>query len=166
MGAIIWQKKTTTNTTGGASIMGSFPFPRNGILSIDYEFILIFKKLGIPKKPDNYLKEQSKITKEEWKDNYSEKEIGLRLDKTIDLDIDNRIAKRFVDKYIITCDAISGRPSNPKSHYWWKGQLEKAAFSLLKELKRYFQLTRKVLVLILFCFSIFNTCATYLCCNT
>ena len=28
MGAIIWQKKTTTNTTGGASIMGSFPFPR------------------------------------------------------------------------------------------------------------------------------------------
>lgn len=31
MGAIIWQKKTTTNTTGGASIMGSFPFPRNGI---------------------------------------------------------------------------------------------------------------------------------------
>ena len=32
MGAIIWQKVTTTNTTGGASIMGSFPYPRNGIL--------------------------------------------------------------------------------------------------------------------------------------
>jgi site-specific DNA-methyltransferase (adenine-specific) len=50
MGAIIWQKKTTTNTTGGASIMGSFPFPRNGILSIDYEFILLFKKLGTHKR--------------------------------------------------------------------------------------------------------------------
>jgi len=25
MGAIIWQRLTTTNTTGGASIMGSFP---------------------------------------------------------------------------------------------------------------------------------------------
>src|SRR5437867_12682022 len=26
MGAIIWQKVTTTNTTGGATIMGSFPY--------------------------------------------------------------------------------------------------------------------------------------------
>ena len=67
MGAIIWQKKTTSNTTGGASLMGSYPTPRNGILSIDYEFILIFKKLGIPIKPNKELKEQSKMTKEEWK---------------------------------------------------------------------------------------------------
>jgi hypothetical protein len=28
--------------------MGSFPFPRNGILSIDYEFILLFKNLAHP----------------------------------------------------------------------------------------------------------------------
>ncbi|MEA3414789.1 MAG: DNA methyltransferase [Thermodesulfobacteriota bacterium] len=71
MGAIIWQKKTTTNTTGGASIMGSFPFPRNGILSIDYEFILLFKKLGAPKKPDKKNKELSRMTKEEWKEYFS-----------------------------------------------------------------------------------------------
>lgn len=37
MGAIIWQKQTTMNTTGGGSVMGSFPYPRNGILKIDYE---------------------------------------------------------------------------------------------------------------------------------
>ena len=50
MGAIIWQKVTTTNTTGGATIMGSFPYPRNGILKLDYEFILIFtKRRGISK---------------------------------------------------------------------------------------------------------------------
>ena len=67
MGAIIWQKKTTSNTTGGASLMGSYPTPRNGILSIDYEFILLFKKLGTPIKPNRELKEQSKMTKEEWK---------------------------------------------------------------------------------------------------
>ncbi|MDP8207451.1 MAG: DNA methyltransferase [Candidatus Electryonea clarkiae] len=71
MGAIIWQKRTTTNTTGGASVMGSFPFPRNGILSIDYEFILLFKKLGNPKKPDKELKEQSRLTKEEWREYFS-----------------------------------------------------------------------------------------------
>ncbi len=71
MGAIIWQKKTTTNTTGGASLMGSYPFPRNGVLSIDYEFILLFKKLGKPKKPDRQIKEQSAMTKEEWKKYFS-----------------------------------------------------------------------------------------------
>jgi site-specific DNA-methyltransferase (adenine-specific) len=71
MGAVIWQKQTTTNTTGGASIMGSFPYPRNGIFSIDYEFILVFKKLGNPKKPDKELKELSQITKEEWKEYFS-----------------------------------------------------------------------------------------------
>ncbi len=71
MGAIIWQKKTTSNTTGGASLMGSYPTPRNGILSIDYEFILLFKKLGTPIKPNRELKEQSKMTKEEWKEYFA-----------------------------------------------------------------------------------------------
>jgi len=66
MGAIIWQKVTTTHTTGGATVMGSFPYPRNGILKIDYEFILIFKKYGKPPRVDNRIKEQSKLTQEEW----------------------------------------------------------------------------------------------------
>lgn len=56
MGAIIWQKVTTSNTTGGATIMGSFPYPRNGILKIDYEFILLFKKPGNPPKPNKEFK--------------------------------------------------------------------------------------------------------------
>lgn len=66
MGAIIWQKSTTMNTTGGATIMGSFPYPRNGIIKLDYEFILIFKKNGAPPKINPELKELSKLTKEEW----------------------------------------------------------------------------------------------------
>jgi site-specific DNA-methyltransferase (adenine-specific) len=66
MGAIIWQKVTTCNTTGGATIMGSFPYPRNGILKIDYEFILIFKKPGQSPKVTEQIKEQSKMTTEEW----------------------------------------------------------------------------------------------------
>ena len=68
MGAIIWQKKTTMNTTGGASVMGSFPYPRNGIVEIDYEFILLFKKLGKHEpKVSRELKEASVMTKEEWR---------------------------------------------------------------------------------------------------
>ncbi|MBC8186399.1 thermonuclease family protein [candidate division KSB1 bacterium] len=51
--------------------MGSFPTPRNGILSIDYEFILLFKKLGMPIKPDREIKEASKMSKEEWKEYFS-----------------------------------------------------------------------------------------------
>jgi len=66
MGAIIWQKVTTTNTTGGATIMGSFPYPRNGILKLDYEFILLFKKQGTAPKPTSWQKAQSVITKEDW----------------------------------------------------------------------------------------------------
>lgn len=66
MGAIIWQKVTTTNTTGGATIMGSFPYPRNGILKLDYEFILLFKKPGIAPKPTPIQKKLSVITKEDW----------------------------------------------------------------------------------------------------
>ena len=66
MGAIIWQKATTMNTSGGGAIMGSFPYPRNGILKMDYEFILLFKKLGNAPKPTKEQKERSIITKEEW----------------------------------------------------------------------------------------------------
>jgi site-specific DNA-methyltransferase (adenine-specific) len=66
MGAIIWQKVTTSNTTGGGIQMGSYPYPRNGILKLDYEFILIFKKLGNAPKPTKEQKEASKMTAEEW----------------------------------------------------------------------------------------------------
>lgn len=70
MGAIIWQKKTTMNTTGGASVMGSYPYPPNGLVEFDYEFILIFKKQGSrPVSRDT--KERSKLTKEEWKEYFS-----------------------------------------------------------------------------------------------
>ncbi|NLZ26756.1 MAG: site-specific DNA-methyltransferase [Chloroflexi bacterium] len=71
MGAIIWQKTTTTNTTGGGAIMGSYPYPRNGILKIDYEFILIFKKQGKPPRPTPRQKEESILADEEWKTFFS-----------------------------------------------------------------------------------------------
>jgi len=71
MGSIIWQKKTTMNTTGGANVMGSFPYPPNGIIEIDYEYIHIFKKPGKNKKVLKEVKEASKLTKEEWKEYFS-----------------------------------------------------------------------------------------------
>jgi site-specific DNA-methyltransferase (adenine-specific) len=66
MGAIIWQKVTTCHTTGGATVMGSFPYPRSGILKLDYEFILILKKHGSPPKVSKEIKEKSRLSTAEW----------------------------------------------------------------------------------------------------
>lgn len=66
MGQIIWQKATTMNTSGGASIMGSFPYPRNGIVKLDFEYILLFKKQGDAPKPTKEQKDHSALTNEEW----------------------------------------------------------------------------------------------------
>ncbi|MEW6658387.1 MAG: site-specific DNA-methyltransferase [Thermodesulfobacteriota bacterium] len=71
LGAIIWQKKTTMNPSGGANVMGSYPYPPNGLVEIDYEFILIFKKPGKAKAVSREIKELSKLTKEEWKEYFS-----------------------------------------------------------------------------------------------
>lgn len=71
MGAIIWQKKTTMNTTGGAVVMGSFPFPPNGIVELDYEYILLFKKPGASPKVSPPRKDASRLTTEEWKQFFS-----------------------------------------------------------------------------------------------
>ena len=100
MGAVIWQKVITSNTTGGATVMGSYPYPNNGILKIDYEFILLFKKLGRPRKVSREIKEQSKMTREEWNRyfyghwNFS----GEKQDKHIamfPLELPNRLIKMF-----------------------------------------------------------------------
>jgi site-specific DNA-methyltransferase (adenine-specific) len=66
MGQIIWQKATTMNTTGGGAVMGSFPHPRNGIVKLDFEYILLFKKQGVAPKPTAEQKAQSAMTNEEW----------------------------------------------------------------------------------------------------
>lgn len=71
LGAIIWQKKTTMNITGGATVMGSYPYPPNGLVELDYEFILIFKKPGTGEKVPKQIKEASRLTKEEWKEYFA-----------------------------------------------------------------------------------------------
>ncbi|MGC8894971.1 MAG: DNA methyltransferase [candidate division WOR-3 bacterium] len=71
MGTIIWQKRTTMRTSSGASVMGSFPYPRNGILKIDYEFIIIFRKPGRAPSPTPEQKSGSRLSKVEWKKFFS-----------------------------------------------------------------------------------------------
>ena len=69
MGNIIWRKVSTTNTTGGGSWMGSIYFPRDGHITYEHEYILLFKKLGTAPKVTKEQKEKSKLTKSqrsEW----------------------------------------------------------------------------------------------------
>jgi hypothetical protein len=59
------------NPSGGAVVMGSYPYPKNGLVEIDYEFILIFKKPGQGKTVAREIKVASKLTREEWKEYFS-----------------------------------------------------------------------------------------------
>lgn len=62
MGAIIWQK--IGNDKG--VFLGSYPFPRNGVIQMDYEYILVFRKSGNSPQPTPSQKEFSKMTLKEW----------------------------------------------------------------------------------------------------
>lgn len=69
LGSIIWNKISNTKTSGGASVMGSYGYPRNGYVSYNYEYIAIFKKLGQAPKPPREVKEKTqKIDLAEWRD--------------------------------------------------------------------------------------------------
>jgi len=105
---------------------------------IDLGRVIIPCLKGTPIVP-NYTDPNFKITKEEWKKNYTHCEIALRLDQDVDLDVDNALAKRFIPTYIKACDAVSGRKGNPVSHYWWSGKAEFKQYILPKDLENYYE---------------------------
>lgn len=61
---IIWDKRKYNNQ----KIFGSYPYPPNLYSHTSFEFIYVFRKFGKTKKVDPKIKEQSKISKEEWVD--------------------------------------------------------------------------------------------------
>jgi site-specific DNA-methyltransferase (adenine-specific) len=67
MGAIIWKKISKCTPSGGVhGLMGSYPYPRSGIVKYDYEFILIFRKPGGSPRVDGKIKEESILSRQEW----------------------------------------------------------------------------------------------------
>lgn len=71
LGNIIWQKISNTETSGGASVMGSYGRPRNGYVSYDYEYISIFRKPGKDPTVPKDLVDEDEITLEEWRELFS-----------------------------------------------------------------------------------------------
>jgi hypothetical protein len=59
------------NTSGGAVVMGSYPYPPNGVVEIDFEYILLFRTPGPPRRPTPEIKAGSALTRDEWKSWFS-----------------------------------------------------------------------------------------------
>ena len=113
MGQIIWQKTTTMNTTGGGAVMGSFPYPRNGIVKLDFEYILLFKKQGDAPKPTPEQKAQSAMTNEEWNTYFSGHWYfnGAKQDKHLAMfpeELPKRLIKMFSFPQEIVLDPFMG----------------------------------------------------------
>jgi len=97
---IIWQKTSRCNPSGGCNLMGSIYYPRNGIVKLDFEYILIFKKSGQGPKISKDIKQQSRIALEEWTEYFSGhwKIPGSRNDKhpaSFPLEIPLRLIKMY-----------------------------------------------------------------------
>lgn len=107
MGAVIWQKITTSNTSGGGIQMGSYPYPRNGILKLDYEFILLFKKPGEAPKPSMEFKELSKMSANEWNTYFAGhwNFTGARQDKHIAM-FPEELPKRLIKMFSFVGDTV------------------------------------------------------------
>ncbi|MFW6189548.1 MAG: DNA-methyltransferase [Planctomycetota bacterium] len=69
MGNIIWEKISTTQTTGGGSWMGSVYYPKDGHVTYEHEYIILLRKRGRWPRPPAEQKEKSRLTKKqrsEW----------------------------------------------------------------------------------------------------
>jgi len=65
MGAILWRKISTTRTSGGGQWMGSMYYPKDGHITYEHEYILLFRKQGKWVPPSREVRERSRLTKEE-----------------------------------------------------------------------------------------------------
>lgn len=113
MGSIVWQKPTSMHTTGGEKVMGSYPYPRGGIIKIDFEHILLFKKKGKSPTPTQKTKEASILTMEEWNDYFSShwNFNGAKQNRHIAVfpeELPKRLIKMFSFVGDIICDPFMG----------------------------------------------------------
>lgn len=107
MGSIVWQKPTSMHTTGGGKVMGSYPYPRGGIVKVDYENILLFKKIGKAKPVSKDIMERSKLSVEEWNEYFCSHWTfeGDRQDKHIAV-FPEKLPKRLIKMFSFVGDTV------------------------------------------------------------
>ena len=107
LGSIIWRKKTTMNTSGGATVMGSYPYPPNGIVEIDFEYILLFKKPGKLNKRETALKKSAAMSRDEWKSWFSGHwELGGARKKNHEAPFPVEIPRRLIRMFSFPGDTV------------------------------------------------------------
>lgn len=67
LGSVIWHKISTTRPSGGASVMGSYGYPRKVYPCYENEYLAIFEKAGEAPRPHPRIKELAHITPKEWR---------------------------------------------------------------------------------------------------
>jgi modification methylase len=107
LGAIVWRKKTTMNTSGGATVMGSYPYPPNGIVEIDFEYILLFKKPGAGRKATAEMKRGAAMSRDEWKSWFSGHwEVGGARKNGHDAPFPEEIPRRLIRMFSFPDDTV------------------------------------------------------------
>lgn len=107
MGSIVWQKPTSMHTTGGQQVMGSYPYPRGGIVKIDFEHILLFKKIGKASPVPKEIREASKLSAEEWSEYFCSHWTfgGAKQDKHIAV-FPEELPKRLIKMFSFVGDTV------------------------------------------------------------
>ena len=93
--------------------MGSYPYPRNGIVKLDFEYILLFKKQGNPPLPSRDRKINSAMTNEEWNTFFNGHWVfsGVKQDKHLAMfpeELPHRLIKMFSFEGDIVLDPFLG----------------------------------------------------------
>ena len=65
MGNIIWEKVSTTRTSGGGAWMGSTYWPRDGHFTYEHEYVILLRKPGNGPRPTAEQKRRSRLTREQ-----------------------------------------------------------------------------------------------------
>jgi site-specific DNA-methyltransferase (adenine-specific) len=141
MGTIIWQKQTTMHTSGGQKVMGSYPYPRGGIVKVDYENILLFKKQGKAPSVNNFVKDASKLTDEEWNTYFSSHWIfpGARQSEHIAVfpeELPKRLIKMFSFVGDTICDPFMG--SGTTALAAMKLERNSVGYEINRDFRRYY----------------------------
>jgi site-specific DNA-methyltransferase (adenine-specific) len=68
LGSIVWRKVSTTRPSGGASVMGSYPYPRAVYPCFENEYLAIFRKPGEAPRPTSHIRELARMELDEWRD--------------------------------------------------------------------------------------------------
>jgi hypothetical protein len=95
------------NTSGGATVMGSYPHPPNGIVEIDFEYILLFKKPGTLMKKSAELKKSAAMSRDEWKSWFSGHwELGGARKKSHEAPFPEEIPRRLIRMFSFPGDTV------------------------------------------------------------